>query len=160
VGLVMQNSRPLSGTVAENLAYPFQVRGLPAPDPGQMAESLHEVGLEPGLLDRDADGLSGGERQRLAIAVALGVGPEILALDEPTAGLDPSSARQVADGLARRSRSTGLRTVVVTHHREHAAWMGDTTAVLDSGRIVDRGPTAEVLARTDARAWVEENPPR
>jgi ABC-type methionine transport system ATPase subunit len=160
VGLVLQNARPLPGTVAENLAYPFQVRGLSPPDPERMAEALLEVGLEPGLLDRDSEGLSGGERQRLAIAVALGIGPEILALDEPTAGLDPASARQIADCLARRSRSTGLRTVVVTHHREHAAWMGDTVAVLDSGRIVDLGPTAEVLARTDARAWVEETPPR
>ena len=155
VGLVLQNARPLPGTVAENLDYPFEVRGLPTPDPRQMAEALLEVGLETSLLDRDAAGLSGGERQRLAIAVALGTGPEILALDEPTAGLDPSSARLVADCLARRTRSTGLRTIVVTHHREHAAWLGDTTAVLDTGRIVDCGPTAEVLARTDATAWVE-----
>ncbi len=160
VGLVLQNARPLPGTVAANLAYPFEIRGLHAPDPRQMAEALLEVGLDPRLLDRDSAGLSGGERQRLAIAVALGVGPEILALDEPTAGLDPSSARQIADCLARHSRSTGLRTIVVTHHREHATWMGDTIAVLDSGRIVDRGPTAEVLARTDATAWVEEGPPR
>jgi ABC-type multidrug transport system ATPase subunit len=160
VGLVLQNARPLPGTVAENLAYPFQVRGLLPPDPRQMAEALVEVGLDPGLLDRDSEGLSGGERQRLAIAVALGVGPEILALDEPTAGLDPSSARQIADCLARRSRSTRLRTIVVTHHREHAAWMGDRIAVLVSGRIVDEGPTAEVLARTDATAWAEEGFPR
>jgi len=159
VGLVLQDARPLPGSVAENLAYPFQVRGLPTPDPRQMAEAVIEVGLEPRLLDRDSAGLSGGERQRLAIAVALGVGPEFLALDEPTAGLDPSSARQVADCLERRFRSTGLRTVVVTHHREHAAWLGDTTAVLDAGRIVDCGPTAEVLARTDARAWSVEGPP-
>lgn len=153
VGLVFQGARPLPGTVLENLTFPFHVRGLPGPAPECLAGSLEEVGLDPSWLGRDATRLSGGERQRLALAVALAADPEILALDEPTAALDPSMARRVADLLARRAASEGLRTITVTHHREHAAWLGSTAAVLDRGRIGDLGPVAEVLARADAANW-------
>jgi putative ABC transport system ATP-binding protein len=154
VGLVFQAPRPLPGTVLDNLVYPHAIRGRPAPDRTKLAESLVEVGLDPGWLDRDASSLSGGERQRLAIATALGLDPEILALDEPTSALDPASAERVADLLGRRSRS-GLRTIVVTHNREQASRLGDWTVRLEGGRVVDQGPTTEVLARADASVWVD-----
>jgi len=153
IGLVFQAPRPLPGTVAGNLAYPFLVQGLDPPGPDALAEALEEVGLDPGGLDRDAAGLSGGERQRLALAVALGIGPEILALDEPTSALDPAAARRVMDCLDRHARDRGLRTIVVSHHRGHAPRLGATAIVLDGGRVADQGPTAEVLARTDAAVW-------
>ena len=153
VGLVFQSPRPLPGTVAENLAYPFLVRGLPGPQPDQMAEALAEVGLEPRWLRRDASELSGGERQRLALAVALGADPEILALDEPTSALDPASARKIADALADRAETRGLRTIAVTHHRGHAPILGDVAVVLNRGRVVEVGPVGETLARVDAGTW-------
>lgn len=155
IGLVFQGARPLPGSVAENLAYPFHVRGLPDPSRDCLAGSLEEVGLDPSWLDRDAARLSGGERQRLALAVALAADPEILALDEPTAALDPLMARRMADLLDRRASSDGLRTIAVTHHREHAAWLGASALILGGGRIIDRGPVAEVLERTDAAQWTE-----
>ncbi|MBX6312244.1 MAG: ATP-binding cassette domain-containing protein [Isosphaeraceae bacterium] len=158
VGLVFQGPRPLPGTVAENLAYPFTVRGLSAPDPDRMGAALEEVGLDPSWLGREALGLSGGERQRLAMAVALGANPEILALDEPTAALDPASARRLADLLAARADRTGLRTIAVTHYREHAAWLGEEAVVLDTGRIIDRGPLDEVLRRCDSSIWAGTSP--
>jgi ABC-type multidrug transport system ATPase subunit len=153
VGLVFQAPRPLPGTVRENLHFPFEVRNRRPPADGELSAALEEIGLDPAWLDRDAQGFSGGERQRLALAVALGAGPEILALDEPTAALDPAAARRMADLLAQRSRRDGLRTIAVTHHREHAAWLGETTVVLADGRVADLGPTAEVLARADAGLW-------
>jgi putative ABC transport system ATP-binding protein len=152
VGFVAQAPRPLPGTLAENLSYPAQIRGFMPPARENLADSLAEVGLDQSWLDRDAAALSGGERQRLALAVALAAGPEILALDEPTSALDPASARRVAELLARRT-SGGLRTIAVTHHREHAAWLGDTAVVLDAGRVIDQGPVADVLERVDAGLW-------
>jgi putative ABC transport system ATP-binding protein len=160
VGLVFQNPRPLPGTVFENMIYPHEIVGAMPPDAGRLAEALAEVGLDPDWLDRDAGGLSGGERQRLALAVALQAKPEILALDEPTAGLDPAAARRVAEVLAHRSLSEGLRTIAVTHHREHAAWLGDVALVLEAGRVVDQGPVSEVLARVDQAIWAGSDPER
>ena len=153
VGLVFQSPRPLPGTVAENLSYASLVRGQPGPQPEQMAGSLVEVGLEPRWLRRDTSELSGGERQRLALAVALGADPEILALDEPTSALDPASARKIADVLAERAETRGLRTIAVTHHRGHAPILGDIAVVLDRGRVVEVGPVGETLARVDAETW-------
>jgi putative ABC transport system ATP-binding protein len=153
VGLVFQSPRPLPGTVAENLAYPYLVRGRPTPDEAAMVAGLAEVGLDPRWLRRDANGLSGGERQRLALAVALGADPEILAMDEPTSALDPSSARAVADLLSHRCETTGLRTVAVTHHRGHAPMLGDVAIVLNRGRVVDQGPLARILASLDDEVW-------
>lgn len=159
VGLVFQAPRPLPGTLLDNLAYPHAVRGRPIPETSKLADALGEVGLDPAWLDRDASTLSGGERQRLAIATALGLEPEILALDEPTSALDPASAERVAELLDRRSRSSALRTIVVTHNREQAARLGDWTVRLEAGKVVDQGPTAEVLARADASVWVAPGEP-
>ncbi len=155
VGLVFQSPRPLPGTVAENLAYPFTVRGHLAPAGDAMASQMDAVGLARSWLGRDASGLSGGERQRLALAVALAAGPEILALDEPTSALDQSSSRRIAALLADRAESTGLRTIAVTHHRGHAMMLGDTAIVLERGRVAASGPVAEVLARIDGADWVD-----
>lgn len=139
--------------MAENLVYPFTVRGKPAPAESELLEALAEVGLEPRSLHRDASGLSGGERQRLALAVALGIRPEILALDEPTSALDPASARRVADLLAERFEADGSRTISVCHHRGHAPMLGDWAVMMDGGLVVEVGPIAEVLGRADPEVW-------
>ena len=152
IGLVFQGPRPLPGTVAENLAYPFTVRNRELPRVDQMSGWLDEVGLAVPL-DRQAGGLSGGERQRLALATALAADPEILLLDEPTSALDPIAASRVAEVLRRRSERTGLRTIVVSHDRRQAASLGDWAVVLRAGRIDDEGPIDEVLARHDAAEW-------
>ena len=149
IGLVLQSPRPLPGTLGDNLTYPRTIAGRPAPERSSLQGVLAEVGLDPAWLDRDAAVLSGGERQRLAIAVALARHPEILILDEPTAALDPSSARQVADLLARATRSHGLRTIVVTHDRSLAPHLGDHGVRLDGGIVADEGPIRDVLHRAD-----------
>lgn len=155
IGLVFQNPRPLPGTVRENLAYSFLIRDAEPPDSLVLAGALEELGLDADRLDRDAESLSGGEKQRLAIAMSLLAEPEILALDEPTAALDPRSARKAAEALELRRKRDGLRSIVVTHHREHALWMGETAVVLDRGRLSDQGPTLDVLDRADAAIWAE-----
>lgn len=156
VGLVFQSPRPLPGTLADNLSYPARIRRRAIPAKSDLAAALDEVGLNPDWLDRDVEGLSGGERQRLAIATALQAAPEILVLDEPTAALDPAAIRKIVHALDERAK-TGLRTICVTHHRQHAALLGETCFVLDGGRIVDERPVAEALARHDAESWGAPN---
>jgi ABC-type phosphate transport system ATPase subunit len=75
-------------------------------------------------------------------------------MDEPTSALDPASARMISERLATRAES-GLRTIVVTHNREQAPRLGDWTVRLERGRVVDQGPTDEVLARADASVWAD-----
>ncbi len=161
VGLVFQAPRPLPGQVIDNLAYPRSVGAAHRSEAeGRWAvPMLQEVGLDPSWLDRDAAGLSGGERQRLALAVALQTDPAILALDEPTSALDPESARRVIDVLRDRSERDGLTTIAVTHNREQAPWLGDRAVVLDAGRVVDQGPTAEVLDRANGSFWAGSEAP-
>ena len=149
IGVVMQSPRPLPGTLRDNLAYPFVVGQIPIPERSCQLEALAEVGLDPGWIDRDAAQLSGGERQRLAVAVALGMKPEILILDEPTAALDPANARGIADLVDHRVRSQGLRTIVVTHDRALASRFGDWGIRLERGVVADSGPILELLARAN-----------
>ena len=139
----------MPGSIFENLRESYNLRCLPAPDGDNVGRMLADVGLDPKSLDRDAAGLSGGERQRLALAVALTVHPEILALDEPTSALDPASAQRII----RLLEDLGLRTITACHHRDHARLLGDQAVVMDRGKVVDQGPIAEVLARCDDAAW-------
>ncbi len=150
VGMVFQAPQSLEGSIADNLAYPFEVRGLPRPSNRALSGWLEEVGLDPDWVGREARGLSGGERQRLAIARALVISPEILVLDEPTSALDPVSARRIAELLERECEALGLRTITICHQREHARWLGETAVMMESGRVVDVGPIGEVLARHEA----------
>ncbi len=150
VGMVFQTSQALEGSVADNLAYPFEVRGQPRPSNEALSGWLEEVGLDAGWVGREARGFSGGERQRLAIARALVIQPEILVLDEPTSALDPVSARRVAELLERECEALGLRTITICHQREHARWLGDRAVMMESGRVVDVGPIGEILARSEA----------
>jgi putative ABC transport system ATP-binding protein len=158
IGMVFQAPRGLPGSVAENLLYPFEIHGVARPPDVVLSDLLAEVGLDRSWLDRDVSALSGGERQRLALATALAADPEILCLDEPTSALDPAATRVVVELLANRATKNGLRTIVVTHQREHAARFGAIAVVLEKGRVADLGPTSEVLARTAPAAWDPTEP--
>jgi energy-coupling factor transport system ATP-binding protein len=114
------------------------------------AAALDELGLAA-LADRDPRDLSGGERQRLALGIVLagrGVGagdaPAVVALDEPTRGMD----RARKDALAERLRTVaaaGAAVIVATHDIEFAARVGDRCVLLGRGRVIADGPTTEVL---------------
>lgn len=96
--------------------------------------------------------LSGGQQQRLSLALALVGRPELVFLDEPTAGMDPQ-ARRVTWELIRQLRADGVSVVLTTHFLDEAEQLADTVVVMDSGRIVAQGTPAE-LTRTGAEGQI------
>lgn len=91
--------------------------------------------------------LSGGQRRRLDLAVALVGQPEVLFLDEPTTGFDPS-ARQAAWALIRRLAAGGTTVLLTTHSMEEAEHLADRVAIIVEGRIVAEGPPSRLRARS------------
>jgi putative ABC transport system ATP-binding protein len=116
VGLVFQQPFLFDLPVGENLAYPRKLmnRALPRE---RAVSLLAEFGLGEEVLERRGDQLSGGQGQRVAVARALTLDPEVLALDEPTSALDAESARLLLQALLRRN-AAGLTLMVVTHDRD------------------------------------------
>jgi molybdate transport system ATP-binding protein len=107
------------------------------------------------LADARPPTLSGGERQRVALARALATRPRALLLDEPLAALDARSAAAAGRELAGLLRELRVPALLVTHDFEQAALLGDEVAVLDGGRIVQRGSAAQ-LAAAPASAFVAD----
>jgi ABC-2 type transport system ATP-binding protein len=112
------------------------------------AEVLDQVGLADAA-DRDIDDLSGGQRQRLSIACALAHRPEVLFLDEPSAGLDPTARRNLWDVLA-SVRADDTTVVLTTHYMEEAEVLCDRVAVMEGGRILAEDTPAELVRQLDA----------
>jgi ABC-2 type transport system ATP-binding protein len=92
--------------------------------------------------------LSGGQQQRLALAMAVVGRPELVFLDEPTAGLDPQ-ARHATWDLVRELRADGVSVLLTTHHMDEAEQLADDVAIVDGGRLVVSG-TPEELCRGGA----------
>ncbi|MEU4949123.1 ABC transporter ATP-binding protein [Streptomyces lavendulae] len=87
--------------------------------------------------------LSGGQQQRLALALAVVGRPELVFLDEPTAGLDPQARRATWD-LVRELRSDGVTVVLTTHHMDEAEQLSDEVAIMDAGRVIAHGSPEEL----------------
>ncbi|MDQ3461971.1 MAG: ABC transporter ATP-binding protein [Actinomycetota bacterium] len=103
-------------------------------------------------------GLSGGQRQRLFIALALIGDPELVVLDELTAGLDPQARRATWD-LVAAIRDAGTTVVLVTHFMDEAERLCDRLAIIDQGRIVARGTPAELIRPLAAESQVRFTAP-
>jgi molybdate transport system ATP-binding protein len=113
-------------------------------------ELLRRFGAED-LARRRADQLSGGERRRVALARALGRDPEVLLLDEPLGGLDATSRRAAIDELRVAIDAVPGPTLLVTHDFGDAADLADHVAVIEKGRIVQRGTPHELGASPASR---------
>ena len=98
--------------------------------------------------------LSGGQRQRLAVAVALVNDPEVVFLDEPTAGLDPQARRNVWDSV-RQLCEEGRTVVLTTHYMDEAEALCDQLAVMDHGHVLDEGQPKELIERHMPAAFIE-----
>ncbi|ATE66951.1 nickel ABC transporter ATP-binding protein NikE [Rhizorhabdus dicambivorans] len=107
---------------------------------------LDEVGLDPALAGRRPSALSGGQAQRVAIARALGPDPAMLLLDEATSALDVLVAGTILDLLAGLQRRRGLAILMITHDLAVARRLCHRILVMDGGRIVEAGPTEQMIA--------------
>ncbi|MDN3651884.1 ABC transporter ATP-binding protein [Thalassotalea ponticola] len=98
------------------------------------------------FIDRDTRTLSGGQRQRLLLALALVNDPQIIFLDEPTTGLDPQSRRQFWQ-LIRHVKQQGRTVILTTHYMDEAQQLCDYIAIMDRGKIIERGAPDALLAK-------------
>ena len=111
------------------------------------AEALHRVGLDAGLAGKLPGRLSGGQRQRVALARAVVTRPRLLLADEPVSALDASNRNHVLRLFDRLREELDVAVVVISHDLSSLAGIADRIAVLYRGRLVEQGPTAEVLTR-------------
>ncbi len=134
-------------TVYDNVAYPLRehTRLAEAEIRARVLQSLNRVGLDEGVLPLRPAELSGGMRKRVGIARALVGQPEIMLFDEPTAGLDPTNARLVAELIREVQAGVCDTSLVVTHDLELTRTVADRVAVLMDGRFAALGPRDEVL---------------
>jgi ABC-2 type transport system ATP-binding protein len=145
IGVVLQESEPERDlTVRECL----QLYAGYYPNPRDVAETLELVGLSD-RADAVAGRLSGGQRRRLDLGLALIGNPELLFLDEPTTGFDPS-ARRAAWEMIAGLRALGMTVFLTTHYMEEAEQLADRVAVIAAGQIVAEGTPATLGDRDNA----------
>ena len=134
----------------QNVAYPLT--GMPRAARRERAQELLERFGIGALADARPRTLSGGERQRVALARALARGPRALLLDEPLSALDARTRAAAGRELAGVLREAGVPALLVTHDFTEAALLGDEVAVVDGGRIVQRGEAARLAAEPGSAA--------
>jgi ABC-type oligopeptide transport system ATPase subunit len=136
-------------TAVDIVAEPLRLQGIRNKHERhkRAAALIDRVGLPSTALNRRPGEFSGGQRQRIGIARALASGPDLLVCDEATSALDVSVQAQVLDLLREIKRDTGLTYVFISHNLGVVREISDTIVVMSGGKIVERGSTAEVLAR-------------
>ncbi|MFL5436677.1 MAG: ATP-binding cassette domain-containing protein [Myxococcales bacterium] len=137
VAFLAQQPAMFAGTVRDNLEAGAALHGTSLAD-ARARELVAAVGLDDGMLEREARSLSGGEKQRVALARALANSPDALLLDEPTASLDPDSGDRIV-ALLRSLCAGGITLLMVTHVDAHARALGGTRYRCERGQVsVDR----------------------
>ena len=146
VGLVFQfpEAALFAPSVEEDVAFAPSRLGLDDEEVEERVRgSLRVLGAED-LATRSPFALSGGEKRRVAIAGVLAMGPEVLVLDEPTAGLDPATRERLL-ALIRHLRDAGISVVIVSHDLDEVAEVADRVCALHDGRVRAIGTPAEVF---------------
>lgn len=110
--------------------------------------ALKQVGLGEEILEKSPFDLSGGQMRRVAIAGVLAMGPDVIVLDEPTAGLDPRGRKEIMDMFYSLHKERGLSTILVTHSMEDAARYADQIVIMQQGRVAKKGTPEEIFSET------------
>lgn len=153
VGLVFQQPEHqlFEETVFDDVAFGPKNLGLSAAEVRERVnDALGLVGLDPDEVGKMSPfRLSGGLRRKAAIAGVLALRPEVLALDEPAAGLDPVSRRQLMERIDRLRKERGTTVLLVTHSMEEVALWADRVAVLHKGRLAMEAVPRDVFNRAE-----------
>ena len=152
VGLVFQypEYQLFEDTVRKDIAFGPKNMGLDAREvERRVLAALSAVGLDESVLDKSPFALSGGQKRRVAIAGVMAMEPEVLILDEPTAGLDPRGRESILQMLREYHERRGSTVVLVSHSMEEIARNAQRIIVLSSGGVCMEGTPAEVFARAD-----------
>ena len=138
-------------TVEQNVAFPLQhhKKEMSKSERGdRITQLLAEVGMEGDLAKMPSD-ISGGMQKRVGLARALALEPDILLLDEPTAGLDPISAGEIDDLVLKLQQEHHVASIVVTHDLHSAKTIADRLALLNEGEVVIEGSFEELQKSDD-----------
>ncbi|MBP5355152.1 MAG: energy-coupling factor transporter ATPase [Lachnospiraceae bacterium] len=139
VGLVFQypDHQLFEETVIKDVSYGPGNQGLTAEEIRERAEwALNLVGVNPSIWQSSPLELSGGQKRRIAIAGVLAMKPEVIILDEPTAGLDPAGRDEILAEIDRIRRETGMTVILVSHRMEDVARYADRLVVISDGHVV------------------------
>ena len=152
VGLVFQypEYQLFEETVYKDIAFGPKNMGLKAEEiDRRVRDAARLVGLTEAQLEVSPFDLSGGQKRRVAIAGVIAMEPEVLILDEPTAGLDPASRAAVLENIEAYRRAKNATIMMVSHSMNDVARLTDRLLVLSGSRLAMDGPPAEVFTRAD-----------
>ena len=163
VGLVFQypEYQLFEETVYRDIA--FGPRNMKLSE-GEIDERVREAarftGVDEALFERSPLELSGGQKRRIAIAGVIAMRPEVLILDEPTAGLDPAGCAQLLGNIRRYREESGSTVLLVSHSMDEVAELAERIIVFDRGHVALDGTPAEVFAQAGRLTEIGLNVPR
>ena len=163
VGLVFQypEYQLFEETVAADIAFGPKNMKLPKEEIDErVREAAGFVGVEESLFSRSPLELSGGQKRRVAIAGVIAMRPEVLILDEPTAGLDPVGSRTIMENIRDYRQKSGATVLVVSHSMDDAARYCERLIVFDHGTIRMDGTPEQVFGRTEELMEIGLNVPK
>lgn len=162
VGLVFQfpEYQLFEETIAKDIAFGPKNFGVPEEETEKrIREVLPLVGLDESYLERSPFELSGGQKRRVAIAGILVQDPDILVLDEPAAGLDPQSAKEMMGLFMRLNKEAGKTILLVSHDMEHVLEYCDEVIVMADGQVKSQMPVHEFFKHPEILREININPP-
>jgi len=148
IGMIFQQFNLFSSkSVWKNVAYPLEVARTPK---AEIAARVEELLRFVGLSDKARnypEQLSGGQKQRVGIARALATSPRLLLADEATSALDPETTQEVLALLKRVNEEFGVTIIVITHEMDVIQTLATKVAVMDGGRVIEKGDVFDVFSR-------------
>ena len=162
IGLVFQypEYQLFEETVYKDIAFGPKNMKLSEPEiDARVREAAAFVGLEESLLEQSPFDLSGGQKRRAAIAGVIAMRPDVLILDEPTAGLDPAGSREILANILAYHREAGSTVILVSHSMEEIARTVQRLVVFSQGRIVMEGTPHEVFSHPEELSAIQLDVP-